>query len=173
MRELLCRNSVSMQTDASPLRVMALDLLASGGRKLFTESPPLVPIAGIMLSHKSCASPFLCLASLDSVYTRTSTWSPILSQPHNKPDLGEVTGGRTPAALFAKNVHIPRAHDLNPPEQEPNLQQLDLMKCRRMDGRHPAVPVRDAVCFSLRLIELLMISLGASSDISKQQSCYT
>lgn len=28
-----------------------------------------------------------------------------------------------------------------------------------MDGRHPTVPVRDAVCFSLSLIELLIYSV--------------
>lgn len=37
-----------------------------------------------------------------------------------------------------------------------------------MDGRHPTVPVRDVVCFSLRLIELLIYSL---EPLRISQSC--
>lgn len=43
---------VRMQSDTSLPPVMALDLLASGRRKLFTEGPPLLAPAIIMLSDK-------------------------------------------------------------------------------------------------------------------------
>lgn len=44
------KRDAGMQSDTSP--VMARDLLASGSRKLFTESPPLLAPAIITLSDK-------------------------------------------------------------------------------------------------------------------------
>lgn len=58
--------------------------------------------------------------------------------------------------FLAGNCNIPWARRFESTEMESNLQQRDLIKCKRMDGRHLAVPVRDAVCFSLCLIELLI-----------------
>lgn len=50
----LCQNSgVRMHGDAPFLPVIALDLLASKRRKLFTLCPAVLPMAIIMLSDKA------------------------------------------------------------------------------------------------------------------------
>lgn len=68
--------------------------------------------------RQGLVSPFLCLTSLDSVYTPTLKCAarccmPILIQRYTKPALREVTGGRIPAEPFTENLNIPSADVLN------------------------------------------------------------
>lgn len=53
MQEHRQNSSVGMHGDTLLLPVMALDLLASERRKLFTLCPTLLPMAIIMLSDKA------------------------------------------------------------------------------------------------------------------------
>lgn len=131
---------------------MALDLLASGGESCLHSDP-------------HCYQwPWWCCQTRLSEPVPLSNLARWLPRPNFKkvpglntdsndePGLGEVNKKTWYRTSSIPGADVFRIHWAG--IWKSNLKQLDLIKCRRMDGRHPAVAVRDAVCFSLKLIEL-------------------